>query len=687
MDFGWPETNSTVAQVNIHSIWERSKMARRFPKFAFVLILMITLSIAQPGSPALAASMHPDASQPQLTSSMGVSLHESTGWQPTPVPLMYDPNAIPIRVEPLRPAGLSPQSATFTFDYVPAGSKSALNDICLTYPEAAKAALNDAGAKWGALLNSPVPIRIEVCWANMDQGILGHSSALSYERDFAGAPKANTYYQVALANALHGSDLTSTDDISITYANGYLSSFYFGTDGNSQGKIDFESVVMHEMGHGLGFAGSLRADNSSGTWLGYRAFSYPFIYDLSAIDFSGNSLINTIIYPNNSTALYSALTSGNLFLNGANAVAANGGVRVPLYSPFYYQGGSTYSHLAESYNGTPNAMMTYSAGNDEVLHDPGPVVMGFLKDEGWITSPVIPAAPTNLNVVAVSAGQINLTWTDNSTNETLFNVQRAGSDLNWAPIGTAAWVMNQGGTGTYINTGLSEVTQYNYRVCAYNGSACSGFSNMATATTLPAVTNLTAVGTSLNQIHVSWVDQSAHETSFKIARSVNGSTGWVNLSDVAAAPGTGATVGFDDTGMTEGTSYFYSVCAMGTSACSTAAVVQGASMLNAPTLISTSVVNWHRIDVSWTDNSTKETGYEIQVSSNGVNGWSTIGTYTAGAGATTGARTYQSPAGFSTTIYFRVRAITPLTNSTWLTGTGVTPIQAPIHTYSPTIAK
>ena len=56
---------------------------------------------------------------------------------------------------------------------------------------------------------------------------------------------------------------------------------------------------------------------------------------------------------------------------------------MPLYAPSPWSDGSSYSHLAESYNGTPNALMTFSLANGESIHSPGPVTLGIMKDVGW----------------------------------------------------------------------------------------------------------------------------------------------------------------------------------------------------------------------------------------------------------------------------------------------------------------
>lgn len=95
-----------------------------------------------------------------------------------------------------------------------------------------------------------------------------------------------------------------------------------------------------------------------------------------------------------------------------------------------------------------------------------------------------PAAPTNLTATAQSATQINLAWTDNSSDETVFRIQRktdAGgtyADTSPATVGT--------GVTTFNNTGLTASTTYFYRVRAENASGNSAWSNEANATTQSA---------------------------------------------------------------------------------------------------------------------------------------------------------------------------------------------------------
>lgn len=89
-----------------------------------------------------------------------------------------------------------------------------------------------------------------------------------------------------------------------------------------------------------------------------------------------------------------------------------------------------------------------------------------------------PSAPGGLSASASSGTQINLSWTDNSVNETGFKIERSTGGANFSQIATVG-----AGITTYSNSGLNAATTYSYRVCASNGSGDSGYSAIASATT------------------------------------------------------------------------------------------------------------------------------------------------------------------------------------------------------------
>jgi predicted phage tail protein len=98
-----------------------------------------------------------------------------------------------------------------------------------------------------------------------------------------------------------------------------------------------------------------------------------------------------------------------------------------------------------------------------------------------LDAPATPAAPTNLVATVISRSQINLSWTDNATNEDGFRIERCkgATCTNFTQIATVGPNVT-----TYANTGLTANTSYRYRVRAYNASGVSAYSNIVARKTL-----------------------------------------------------------------------------------------------------------------------------------------------------------------------------------------------------------
>lgn len=90
--------------------------------------------------------------------------------------------------------------------------------------------------------------------------------------------------------------------------------------------------------------------------------------------------------------------------------------------------------------------------------------------------------------------------------------------------------------------------------------------------------NPSATADSQTQITVTW-DDVADETGFRVERSPNGSSGWVNVSGSLAAD----TTSYQDTGLTASTQYFYRVIAFNGAGDSTPSTVVNATTQAAPT--------------------------------------------------------------------------------------------------------
>ena len=88
------------------------------------------------------------------------------------------------------------------------------------------------------------------------------------------------------------------------------------------------------------------------------------------------------------------------------------------------------------------------------------------------TTTTVPAAPSNLTGQALSGILINLTWTDNATNESGYSVERSLDGVSFSVIATLG--VN---ATSYSSAGLNINTFYYFRVRATNAAGNSAYSN------------------------------------------------------------------------------------------------------------------------------------------------------------------------------------------------------------------
>jgi hypothetical protein len=250
----------------------------------------------------------------------------------------------------------------------------------------AKAAFDFAVGIWESLITSPVNIVVDAEFTALGTNILGGAGPRTVEINFLNAPMSDTWYPVATANKLSGSDQNGgTAEIRAQFSSNFAD-WDFGTGSSTPGnKISFVSVVLHELGHGLGFLGSMTVGNDCGNpnWGCYGFSGDPFIYDRFVENGAGTALLSL---SNFSTALGDQLTSGDLFFDSPGGNFANGGSRVPIYAPSTWSQGSSYSHLDQSFNSTDHALMTYSIAYGETIHHPGSVTLCMFEEMGWTVS-------------------------------------------------------------------------------------------------------------------------------------------------------------------------------------------------------------------------------------------------------------------------------------------------------------
>jgi hypothetical protein len=285
------------------------------------------------------------------------------------------------------------------------------------------------------------------------------------------------------------------------------------------------------------------------------------------------------------------------------AFDTNSGLTNPTYS---YAGGvntTSYPHAGRS------AATTYFY---KIKAEGNP-------DSTWTAVVIATTTPGSLSASAVSSSQINLTWTGNSGNSNIVGYTVAYATNSSFSGAVYQYVAGNGAT-SYNSTGLYAGTTYYYKVKAEGTSNAydSAFTAHVTATTASSAPNapsgLSASTASSSQINLVWTDNSSNETGFEIKRATN-SAFTENVVWIGGIPGSS----YSNTGLSASTTYYYKVRAEGATQDSAYSAVasattsaSGASIPNPPSGLNATAVSGTRVDLTWTDNSNNETGFEVK---------------------------------------------------------------------------
>jgi fibronectin type 3 domain-containing protein len=313
---------------------------------------------------------------------------------------------------------------------------------------------------------------------------------------------------------------------------------------------------------------------------------------------------------------------------------------VTSYSDSGLSGSTLYRYTVVAYNG---AMASASSNVAEAT---------------TTAAMAAPAAPTGLTATASSATSVDLTWTDNATTESGQRVERCSgaSCANFVEIALLG-----ANVTAYADTGVAAGTLHRYRVTAYNAAGFSAPSNIAEATTpagtsLPAAaTGLTAAAASASSANLTWTDNATDESGYRVERcSGTSCTNFVTVTQLAADA-----TSFADTGLTASTLYRYRVVAFNASGSSPASNIAeattppaAATPPAAPTSLTAAAASASRVNLTWADNSTNESGYRIErCTGQSCTNFSQIGTTAADV------KTYADTTTAKNTYYrYRVRA-------------------------------
>jgi fibronectin type 3 domain-containing protein len=249
------------------------------------------------------------------------------------------------------------------------------------------------------------------------------------------------------------------------------------------------------------------------------------------------------------------------------------------------------------------------ASNNFLLHVS--YIMGIRTD--------VPNTPTNLQAAATSSSQVELRWTDTSTNELGFIVWRkTGINGTWTEIATVG-----AGITNYLDTGRDPDLLYIYQVISFNSTGVSPPSNEARATTPGALTARPSAPTGLSArvptpsvVSLQWVDNSNNEQGFRIRRRTGNSDLWAVIATVEAN-----TTSFQDLRVFPETTYFYSVTAFNTAGESggsnearvtTVGGSAGGNLSAIPLNLQVTAISTTHTVLKWMDNSFNELGFRVR---------------------------------------------------------------------------
>lgn len=268
-------------------------------------------------------------------------------------------------------------------------AESAKAEIIVDYvdfSEEAQVAFQYAVDIWESIIESEVPIRMEAIWSStLDQNVLGSCGPETYYSNFKNAPFNDRYYPVAIAEKISKEELNGESRYDVVANFNNKIDWYYGTDLETpDDKYDFVSVVLHEIGHGLGFTGFFFVEDDLGGY-GFFEMGDATSFDLLVESATNKQLVDASFYDNVSTGLKRALEGYVMYANSPVAKVKNEGLSPRLYAPGEFDDGSSVYHLNDmNYpHGNENSLMTHAVGKGEAVHDPGPLTRGIMDDIGW----------------------------------------------------------------------------------------------------------------------------------------------------------------------------------------------------------------------------------------------------------------------------------------------------------------
>ena len=361
----------------------------------------------------------------------------------------------------------APAANATTSKSAPSANLEKTSKFAVTYnsfPIWARTEVQAAFDTWATNFKSSVDITVTATWGrSANSNVLGSARPGSYFAGFIGAPDSTLWYPSALANALAGKDLDRDNAEIIIQVNSSANWNQRGDDKPGTTEYDLQSVILHEVAHGLGFLSADVYDK----FFGYGSIDQPTPFDAYLQTPDGRRLADM---PTPSLELGKILTSP-LYWIGENGKRVNSGEKIKMYTPAIYEPGSSVSHLDEttySKSGI-NAVMTPNLDAGEVFHQPGPLLLAMMEDMR-VKPPVglavsVPDAPRN--VEALISNQSAIITFDPPANA------RAAQVTAYTVKNLKTSLTVSGASSPIVVTGLKNGTPYSFAVTAQNSLGTS----------------------------------------------------------------------------------------------------------------------------------------------------------------------------------------------------------------------
>ena len=283
-------------------------------------------------------------------------------------------------------SGVSSAFVSFEFDYTKATD----------FDDVSKAALQDVADNLGNIFRHTATINIEVTSSNENSDVLASAGSEYSATSSSGFGNRGVVgHKILTGSDLNGASFDGSVDMN----------FYHNWDFDDSvaaNAYDFKSTMKHELLHAIGFSSDIQenGEDASGNYPGDVGDWVPFdqfVADSNGAIIDGNSF--KLDGDRWDAASIGGAGPRGLSFIGKNAVAANGGNPVYLYSPTTWEDGSSGSHLDDDFYTSQNLLMEAAADEGPGTRTLSAIEKGMLQDLGFTIVP----EPSSTSLILLGA--------------------------------------------------------------------------------------------------------------------------------------------------------------------------------------------------------------------------------------------------------------------------------------------